>query len=162
MKTTTLATESGGCQEVHCQRVSATLPTEGGKCDSLQILEELWTDYSSGHLGEMVQNCFVTEKILKELNLTELELKTTVDIEEYNTRKVYIESVALRGQAHLEKREQKAEVEESEKMKGLNRSRDAIVFIRGETLSAHSAGPWMDSARPRKTPGLIVLIHEKF
>lgn len=26
------------------------------KCESLQILEELWTDYSSGHLGEGVQN----------------------------------------------------------------------------------------------------------
>ena len=67
------------------------------KCESLQILEKLWTDYSSGRLGEMVQNCFVTEKILKEHNLTELKLKTTMDIEEYKTRKVYFERVALRG-----------------------------------------------------------------
>ena len=67
------------------------------KCESLQSLEKLWTDYSSGHLGEMVQNCFVTEKILKEHNLTELRLKTTMDREEYNATKVYFERVALRG-----------------------------------------------------------------
>ena len=67
------------------------------KCESLMILEELWTDYSSGHLGEVVQNCFVTEKILKELNLAELRLKTTIDIEEYNACKMFFEKDALRG-----------------------------------------------------------------
>ena len=67
------------------------------KCESLQILEELWTNYSSGYLGEVVQNCFVTEKILKELNLVELKLKTTMDIEEYNACKVYFERLAFRG-----------------------------------------------------------------
>ena len=67
------------------------------KCDSLIILEELWTDYSSGHLGEVVQNCFVTEKILKELNVAELRLKTTMDIEEYNACKMFFVKDALRG-----------------------------------------------------------------
>ena len=38
---------------------------------------------------------------------------------------------------------------------GLNRSRDAIVFIGGETLSAHSA-------RPRKVHGCIVPVRENF
>ena len=67
------------------------------KCESLMILEELWTDYSSGHLGEVVQNCFVTEKILKELNLAELRLKTTMDVEEYNACKMFFAKGALRG-----------------------------------------------------------------
>ena len=67
------------------------------RCESLMILEEFWTDYSSGHLGEVVQNCFVTEKILKELNLAELRLKTTIDIEEYNACKTFFEKDALRG-----------------------------------------------------------------
>ena len=67
------------------------------KCESLMILEELWTDYTSGHLGEVVQSCFVTEKILKELNLVELKLKTTMDIEEYNACKMCFEKDALRG-----------------------------------------------------------------
>ena len=67
------------------------------KCESLMILEELWTDYSSGHLGEVVQNCFVTEQILKELNLAELRLKTTMDIEEYNACKSFFEKDTHRG-----------------------------------------------------------------
>ena len=67
------------------------------KCESLMILEEFWTDYSSGHLGEVVQNCFVTEKILKELNLAELRLKTTIDIEEYNACKMFFEKDAPKG-----------------------------------------------------------------
>ena len=67
------------------------------KCESLMILEELWTDYSSGRLGEVVQNCFVTEKILKELNLAELRLKTTMDIEGYNVCKMFFEKNTLRG-----------------------------------------------------------------
>ena len=67
------------------------------KCESLMSLEELWTDYSSGHLGEVVQNCFVTEQILKELNLAELRLKTTMDIEEYNACKMFFEKNAVRG-----------------------------------------------------------------
>ena len=67
------------------------------KCESLMILEKLWKDYTSGHLGEVVQNCFVTEKILKELNLVELRLKTTMDIDEYNACKVFFEKDALRG-----------------------------------------------------------------
>lgn len=67
------------------------------KSESLQILEKLWTEYSSCRLGEIVPNCFVAEKILKEFNLTELKLKTTMDVEEYKARKVYSERVALRG-----------------------------------------------------------------
>ena len=67
------------------------------KCESLMILEDLWTDYLSGHLGEVVQNCFVTENILKELNLAELRLKTTMDIEEYNACIMFFEKDALRG-----------------------------------------------------------------
>ena len=69
------------------------------KCDSLKSLEELWKEYSCGRLVKMVQDCFVTEKILKELNLAELKLKTTMDIEEYNAYKLYfLEKDALRGQ----------------------------------------------------------------
>ena len=67
------------------------------KCESLMDLEKLRADYLSGHLGEMVQNCFVTEQILKELNLAELRLKTTMDIEEYNACKMFFEKNAVRG-----------------------------------------------------------------
>ncbi|XP_022800209.1 uncharacterized protein LOC111338068 isoform X3 [Stylophora pistillata] len=100
------------------------------KCESLQILDELWKDYSSGHLGEVIQNCLVTEKILKELNLVEMKLKTTLDKEEYNTCKVYFERVGCRDalsaqsyfintedEAQLERWKQNTEVVESEKGK---------------------------------------------
>ena len=40
------------------------------ECHSPQSLEKLWKDYSNGRLEKVVQDCFVTEKILKELNLT--------------------------------------------------------------------------------------------
>ncbi|XP_022777983.1 uncharacterized protein LOC111319487 [Stylophora pistillata] len=68
------------------------------KFDSLKSLEELWKDYSCGLLGKMVQDCFVTEKLLKELNLVELKLKTTMDMEECNACKLHFEKDALRGQ----------------------------------------------------------------
>ena len=75
------------------------------KCESLKSLEELWEDYSCGLLEKMVRDCFVTEKILKELNLAELKLKTTMDIEEYNAYKLYfLEKDALRGQLKERKR----------------------------------------------------------
>jgi len=60
------------------------------KCDSLQILERLWEDYLSGHLGEVVQRCFVTEKILTALTLAELKLQTTISEEEYKACKKYL------------------------------------------------------------------------
>lgn len=67
------------------------------KCDSLQILEKLWEDYSSGHLGEVVQRCFVTEEILTELSLAELKLKTAILEEEYKAYKLYFEKNPARG-----------------------------------------------------------------
>ena len=61
------------------------------QCDSLEILERLWEDYSSGHLGEVVQRCFVTKEILTELSLAELKLQTTISEEEYIACKMYFE-----------------------------------------------------------------------
>ena len=61
------------------------------KCDSLEILERLWKDYSSGHLGKVVQRCFVTEEILTEFSLAELKLQTTISEEEYIACKMYFE-----------------------------------------------------------------------
>ena len=67
------------------------------KCDSLQILERLWEDYSCGHLGEVVQRCFVTEEILKELNLAELKLETTISEEEYKACKMFLGKGSPKG-----------------------------------------------------------------
>ncbi|XP_022777916.1 uncharacterized protein LOC111319398 [Stylophora pistillata] len=106
------------------------------KCDSLKSLEELWENYSCGLLNKMVQDCFVTEKVLKELHLVELKLKTTMDIEEYNACKLYFEKDVVRGvlssefhsisstsessqkQEELKKWKQKTKIEETVEMKG--------------------------------------------
>ena len=67
------------------------------KCNSLQILERLWGDYLSGHLGEVIQRSFVTEEILTEFSLAELNLKTTISEEEYKACKAYFEKDLSEG-----------------------------------------------------------------
>ena len=53
------------------------------KCSSLEILERLWQDYSSGHLGKIAQEFLVTERVLEDLGLVELKLKITISEEDY-------------------------------------------------------------------------------
>ena len=55
------------------------------KCRSLPVLEDLWIDYTSGHLNDMVQKCLVTEDILYDLGLSELKLCTTIKENDYKT-----------------------------------------------------------------------------
>lgn len=59
------------------------------KCSLLQILEELWEDYCSGHLNEMGQKCLMTEEILREFGLKEAKLTTTIPRREYRTCQQY-------------------------------------------------------------------------
>ena len=56
-------------------------------CSSLQVLEGLWKDYQSGHLNKVVQETLVTADVLKKLCLSEVKLKTTISVEEYNACK---------------------------------------------------------------------------
>ena len=64
------------------------------ECSSLQILDELWIDYETGHLNEMAQKYLVTEDVLKAFGLTELKLKTTIVEEEYRAcREVFLTSL---------------------------------------------------------------------
>ena len=53
------------------------------ECSSLQILDELWEDYCTGHLNEVAQKILVTEETLKEFGLAEVKLTTTINEEEY-------------------------------------------------------------------------------
>ena len=52
-------------------------------CRSLEILDALWYDYCTGHLNDMAQKYLVTKEVLKEFDLTELKLITTIQREEY-------------------------------------------------------------------------------
>ena len=60
------------------------------ECGSLKILEELWQDYCTGNLGRVVQECLVTEDILKELGLSEIKLMTTIDEKDYRDCQKYL------------------------------------------------------------------------
>ena len=57
---------------VDCKPGSLIITVE---CGSLKILEELWQDYCTGNLGRVVQECLVTEDILKELGLSEIKIR---------------------------------------------------------------------------------------
>ena len=59
------------------------------RCTSLQILDELWEDYCSGHLNEMAQEYLVTEEILTKFGLKEATLTTTILQKEYRTCRQY-------------------------------------------------------------------------
>ena len=52
-------------------------------CSSLEVLEALWKDYRRGHLSEVVQDTLVTAEVLRELNLSEVKLKTIISEDEY-------------------------------------------------------------------------------
>ena len=62
-------------------------------CNSLQVLEELWEDYRSSHLNEVIQETLVTAEVLEELGLSEVKLKTIISEEEYKACK---EQITLR------------------------------------------------------------------
>ena len=53
------------------------------RCSSLEVLERLWQDYSSGHLGKVAQEFLVTERVLEDLGLVELKLKITIPEKDY-------------------------------------------------------------------------------
>ena len=72
---------------VGCKPGSLIITAE---CGSLKILEELWQDYCTGNLGRVVQECLVTEDILKELGLCEIKLITTIDEKDYKDCQKYL------------------------------------------------------------------------
>ena len=64
-------------------------------CSSLQILEGLWEDYSSGNLNKVAEQTLVTPEVLEKLGLNELKLKTTITEGEYNKCKEFFLSEHL-------------------------------------------------------------------
>ena len=60
-------------------------------CRSLEILDALWYDYCTGHLNDMAQKHLVTKDVLKEFELTELKLITTIQREEYMAARKYFQ-----------------------------------------------------------------------
>ncbi|KAK2561263.1 hypothetical protein P5673_015741 [Acropora cervicornis] len=62
-------------------------------CKTLKGLDQLWKDYCSGHLNKVAERYLVTDKMKRKLNLRNINLKTTIDEENYfNCRKVLMGS----------------------------------------------------------------------
>lgn len=53
------------------------------ECGSVQILDDLWEDYRTGHLNEVAQLYLVTDDILEELGLSSLKLTSNMKEEDY-------------------------------------------------------------------------------
>ena len=60
------------------------------KCRTLEILEDLWHDYCSGHLNKVAEKCLITKKVKKELWMETIKLKTTILEEDYVTCRLYL------------------------------------------------------------------------
>ena len=58
-------------------------------CSSLQILEGLWKDYSSGHLNKVAEERLVTAQVLEKLGLDGVKLKTTITKDDYRKCKKF-------------------------------------------------------------------------
>jgi len=58
------------------------------QCSSLRILEDLWDDYCSKYLSRVAQDTLVSEDILEELGLTNVELRTMISEKEYKDCRV--------------------------------------------------------------------------
>ena len=53
------------------------------ECRTLEILERLWEDYSSGHLNAVAENYLLTDDIKRRYNVLSVNLKTTILEEDY-------------------------------------------------------------------------------
>ena len=62
-------------------------------CKTLKGLDKLWNDYLSGHLNKVAKKYLVTGEMMKNLSLKTINLKTTLDEDNYlNCRKILAES----------------------------------------------------------------------
>ena len=62
-------------------------------CKTLKGLDQLWNDYLSGHLNKVAERYLVTDEMKTKLNLRKINLKTTIEEENYlKCRKVLLES----------------------------------------------------------------------
>ena len=71
------------------------------ECSSLEILEGLWEDYSTGYLSEMAQKFLATDEILKAFGLAEVKLTTTIKEEEYRACHKLLSEVTGMFMGHL-------------------------------------------------------------
>lgn len=72
------------------------------KCSSVDILDELWKDYKSGHLNEVAEKTLITNQVLEKLCLAKVKLETMVNEEHYKTCREFLvsqETILLQEEA---------------------------------------------------------------
>ncbi|XP_015754283.1 PREDICTED: uncharacterized protein LOC107333935 isoform X3 [Acropora digitifera] len=63
------------------------------ECKTLKGLDKLWNDYLSGHLNKVANKHLVADEMMRNLSLKTINLKTTIDMENYlHCRKILAES----------------------------------------------------------------------
>ena len=75
---------------VHEYRLGRLIVTVS--CSSLEVLEELWKEYRTGHLNEMVQATLVSAEVLEKLELSEVKLRTIISEEDYLSYKDFLKN----------------------------------------------------------------------
>ena len=61
-------------------------------CKTLKGLDQLWNDHLSGHLNKVAERYLVTDEMKTKLNLRKINLKTTIEKENYlNCWKFFLE-----------------------------------------------------------------------
>ena len=76
--------------DVHDYRLGSLIVTVS--CSSLEVLEELWEEYRTGHLNEMVQATLVSAEVLEKLELSEVKLRTIISEEDYLSYKEFLKN----------------------------------------------------------------------
>lgn len=61
-------------------------------CETQEVLERLWHDYSSGHLNSIAEERLVTDDIRSRFNVESVELKTTILVKDYLLCKLFLTS----------------------------------------------------------------------
>ena len=64
------------------------------ECKTLEILERLWDDYSSGHLNEVAEERLLTDEIKKKYDVESIELETTITMEDYLACKLSLRGIS--------------------------------------------------------------------
>ena len=67
-------------------------------CKTSQGLDQLWSDYFSGHLNKLAERHLVTDEMKKKLNLRTIKLKITIEEENYLKCKKVLRLVACSGE----------------------------------------------------------------
>ncbi|XP_067021834.1 uncharacterized protein [Acropora muricata] len=100
-------------------------------CKTLKGLDQLCNDCLFGHLNKVAERYLVTDEIKTKLNLRKINLKTTIDVENYlNYRRVLLESSAVNDHSTLAKHDNRDGGSENKDSLGINQITEQFGQLR--------------------------------